>query len=452
MHIELSIALNFIISYLYNKLPRRRVDMFCEELEKGLRKKFEGHWYPEEPFKGSGFRSIKLNNGKVDHVLDLAAQLSGLSVGEILEYLPKALTLWIDPNEVSYRIGENGPVKILYHNRRSSAEEFVLEKPGDNDATSHGFNPRAESFLPPEQHLPATLSGLSLSPSSNGSWVGGSNGSTSPSSGTSSSTSPVGSFRPRPSSSTCFTAAAFAQTKFGSTKMKTQAQRPTRLSPTELGGGPFPSAGSKHSPISPLGQASLWASLGNPCLASPTSNVNLIQLSPMQTFPQFIGLRDSRMEMLKEQQQQQQCLLLLQQQQQQKMRLNGSLLPNQSSSMSSDVLTKSLTSPSGFYDNHHQQQQPSLFLQSSPTTTAGHRSLSPGQVSMATASDCLAPPQQQRHDVVQRSRDDATTTMANCNFLQDNRNNVNQLTTADDVDWSALINPYANVNHLLVAN
>lgn len=35
MHPELSVALNFLVSHLYNKLPRRRVDVFAEELEKG---------------------------------------------------------------------------------------------------------------------------------------------------------------------------------------------------------------------------------------------------------------------------------------------------------------------------------------------------------------------------------------------------------------------------------
>lgn len=53
MHIEIQVALNFVISYLYNKLPRRRVNIFGEELEKALKQKFHGHWYPQTPFKVS---------------------------------------------------------------------------------------------------------------------------------------------------------------------------------------------------------------------------------------------------------------------------------------------------------------------------------------------------------------------------------------------------------------
>jgi protein Tob/BTG len=65
MHEELSVALNFIISHLYNKLPRRRVDVFREELESGFKLRFQGHWYPEEPSKGSAFRCVKLAGDKV---------------------------------------------------------------------------------------------------------------------------------------------------------------------------------------------------------------------------------------------------------------------------------------------------------------------------------------------------------------------------------------------------
>lgn len=55
MQLEIQIALNYVINFLYNKLPRRRVNIFGEELEKALKDKFQGHWYPEKPFKVSSF-------------------------------------------------------------------------------------------------------------------------------------------------------------------------------------------------------------------------------------------------------------------------------------------------------------------------------------------------------------------------------------------------------------
>ena len=65
MHAELSVAVNFVISHLYNKLPRRRVDVFREELHRGFELRFAGHWYPDDPTKGSGFRCVKLAADKV---------------------------------------------------------------------------------------------------------------------------------------------------------------------------------------------------------------------------------------------------------------------------------------------------------------------------------------------------------------------------------------------------
>ena len=93
MHVEVSVALNFLISYLYNKLPRRRVDLFGEELEKGLKKKFEGHWYPDKPFKGSGYRCVRCNGEKVDSVIMNAARNAGLDLEEVKNYIPEELSL-----------------------------------------------------------------------------------------------------------------------------------------------------------------------------------------------------------------------------------------------------------------------------------------------------------------------------------------------------------------------
>lgn len=102
MQLEIQVALNFIISYLYNKLPRRRVNIFGEELERQLKKKYEGHWYPDKPYKGSGFRCIHVGE-KVDPVVEQAAKESGLDIEDVRNNLPQDLSVWIDPFEVSYR-------------------------------------------------------------------------------------------------------------------------------------------------------------------------------------------------------------------------------------------------------------------------------------------------------------------------------------------------------------
>ena len=119
MHSEIQVALKFVISFLYNKLPRRRVNLFGEELENALRDKFQGHWYPDKPFKGSAYRCLKITD-PADPVLNRAARESGNPITDIIENLPADLAVWIDPGEVSYRMGEKGAVKILFSEKDSS--------------------------------------------------------------------------------------------------------------------------------------------------------------------------------------------------------------------------------------------------------------------------------------------------------------------------------------------
>lgn len=237
MHIEVQVALNFVISYLYNKLPRRRVNIFGEELEKALKDKFSGHWYPEKPFKGSAFRCLKTGD-PVDPVLERAARESGVPIQDILENLPGELAVWVDPGEVSYRIGEKGSVKVLFtDSAQSSANEPQEDTTCVDREVNKTFNPEAQCFRPIDV-VGSTLSGLSLSPNKPGSPFA------SPSAAPSASTSPQppktppspapASFVPRPSQPLTFTTATFAQTKFGSTKLKTNSKRANRMSPTEF--------------------------------------------------------------------------------------------------------------------------------------------------------------------------------------------------------------------------
>ncbi|XP_028311461.1 protein Tob1a [Gouania willdenowi] len=228
MQLEIQVALNFIISYLYNKLPRRRVNIFGEELERQLKQKYEGHWYPDKPYKGSGFRCIHVGE-KVDPVVEKAAKESGLDIEDVRNNLPQDLSVWIDPFEVSYQIGEKGPVKVLYVD---DSNESVASSGGlDLDKEiKNSFNPDAQVFMPINEPLSGPSPGSS---------------SPSPPFGHSAAVSPT--FMPRSAQPLTFTTATFAATKFGSTKMKSNGRnnnngggsgatnKVARTSPTNLG-------------------------------------------------------------------------------------------------------------------------------------------------------------------------------------------------------------------------
>lgn len=250
MHVEIKVAQNFVLNFLYNKLPRRRVNLFGEELESALRDKFADHWYPDMPFKGSAYRCLKITD-PADPVLNRAARESGNPVTDIIENLPADLAIWIDPGEVSYRIGEKGSVKILYSENDSN--NYAVQNGLLSTVAASRVEPAAQ---PCQVSSPTCLSSSNgvedLSPEisaiSPGLAIDNLNSSmsnmvVSSSSSSNASMTNVNSnsnmngfapFTPRPHQQVTYTAGTFAQTKFGSTKLKTNGKKPNRMSPTEF--------------------------------------------------------------------------------------------------------------------------------------------------------------------------------------------------------------------------
>lgn len=86
--------------------PRDQLDNFKQHLTTLLTQRFEKHWFPEVPAKGQGYRCIRVNGlTPVDLTLEQAASKCGLSYRDLR--LPAELTVWVDPNEVCYRLGES---------------------------------------------------------------------------------------------------------------------------------------------------------------------------------------------------------------------------------------------------------------------------------------------------------------------------------------------------------
>lgn len=199
--------------------------------------------------QGSAFRCLKTGD-PIDTVLDHAARESGVPITDILENLPAELAVWVDPGEVSYRIGEKGAVKVsllkihyiiysskYFDNKKiffnyqilySETNDHHEDSSADREVTKT-FNPEAQCFRPIDA-VSNSLNGLSLSPKSS---PQGSPPTSAPSPSfkaaiTTSPAPPGNSFLPRSQAPLTFTTATFAQTKFGSTKLKTSSKRANR--------------------------------------------------------------------------------------------------------------------------------------------------------------------------------------------------------------------------------
>lgn len=131
MKLELLSASNFLVHLI--RLAKRNVgesqlQKFRDSLIEVLRRRYRDHWFPEKPFKGSGYRCIRIN-GKMDSIIGQAGEGCGLSSTFLHQTFPSELTMWIDPLEVSYRIGENGSICVLYEYNEGVTEPW---KPSTN--------------------------------------------------------------------------------------------------------------------------------------------------------------------------------------------------------------------------------------------------------------------------------------------------------------------------------
>jgi len=112
---EVSAAAGFVSRLLRTRgcLDENQLQVFKDCLQNSLSERYQHHWFPERPQKGSGYRCIRINH-EMDPLIGRAAHHIGISAEQLFSLLPRELTLWVDPNEVSYRIGEDGSICVLY--------------------------------------------------------------------------------------------------------------------------------------------------------------------------------------------------------------------------------------------------------------------------------------------------------------------------------------------------
>lgn len=119
MRLEIKSAADFLVHLLRlqaNKLSAEQLAQFKSSITEELGRRYRDHWFPDRPNRGSGYRCIRIN-GKMDPVIAQAGTNVGLLPAVLHRLFPSELTMWIDPSEVSYRIGENGSICVLYERK-----------------------------------------------------------------------------------------------------------------------------------------------------------------------------------------------------------------------------------------------------------------------------------------------------------------------------------------------
>lgn len=121
-----------------------RVATFRRKLDDRLRAHYRGHWHPKAPERGSAYRCIRIVRRQMDPLIAGAGREAGISERELLAKLPADLTLWIDPEEVCVRFGEDGSVGVIYGGGKNAGSD----SDPDDSAMSTDYNSDSDRSSP----------------------------------------------------------------------------------------------------------------------------------------------------------------------------------------------------------------------------------------------------------------------------------------------------------------
>ena len=84
-------------------LAQSQINAFEQSLRSGLAQRCDGHWYPSDPLRGSGHRSV-ICSITVDPILVAAAQAA--SIRDFVSRLPKCI-VWVNPGVVRVQLEDD---------------------------------------------------------------------------------------------------------------------------------------------------------------------------------------------------------------------------------------------------------------------------------------------------------------------------------------------------------
>jgi len=158
MKIEISSAATFLSNMIRNKNPTSdEMSRFRDALEARFTSSFTNHWFPERPLRGNAYRCVRIVNNRMDKLVAVAGADAGLSEQYLRSAFPQELTVWIDPFEVSYRIGEDGSIGMIYS---------LLDNINGNDSGKGSSDDELDSISSDSDSCQSSSSSLSPSPTS----------------------------------------------------------------------------------------------------------------------------------------------------------------------------------------------------------------------------------------------------------------------------------------------
>lgn len=145
MRKEVSSAVDFITNMLRNRLNQNKMETFSQCLNNLLISHYQNHWFPDKPNKGSGYRCIRINH-KMDPLISQAGAEIGLAEKDLFDLFPSELTLWVDPADVSYRIGEDGSIGVLFDTPTSDSPSPLDDTSSSDSSSAYSSDDDSQGF------------------------------------------------------------------------------------------------------------------------------------------------------------------------------------------------------------------------------------------------------------------------------------------------------------------
>lgn len=126
---EISAAVLFLSKLVSGNanLSEEMVAKFEHRLSELLQERFSNHWHPERPWQGQGYRCLRVNEvTRKEPTIERAAQDCGLKYKDL--NLPVELTIWVDPEEVCCRFGEQKGSCCTVATFRDGNKENYIER------------------------------------------------------------------------------------------------------------------------------------------------------------------------------------------------------------------------------------------------------------------------------------------------------------------------------------
>jgi hypothetical protein len=140
MRQECQAASWWCVSQLANSYPpltKQQLTVFAQTLTENFIAKFSGHWYLDEPDRGSAYRSISKDSRITDKTLKLAAKSA--NIDNIEKRLPNDFIMWIDPFKV----------QVQFSNTRKRIDVYTSEENTfENSSSPSNCKPIFKSIAP----------------------------------------------------------------------------------------------------------------------------------------------------------------------------------------------------------------------------------------------------------------------------------------------------------------